>query len=240
MTGFSVRDLTLGYGGQPAVADLCGTFAPGIATAVVGPNGSGKSTLLKAIAGGVSPLSGAIDLNGLSTRQIAYLPQESCVDRDFPIDVEDLVALGFERRLGLFRGLAGTDRRVLAEAISTAGLAGLERRPINALSGGQFQRALFARVLAEDAPLILLDEPFTSQDERTTADLVAVIRRWVRASHTLVIVLHDLEMARSLCDETLVLARRCVAWGPTRTTLTGAVLQRAHKMAQGWTSEGAA
>ena len=135
-------------------------------------------------------------------------------------------------RLGLFGGLGGADRQAdLAAAIEAVGLRGLEHRSIDALSGGQFQRALFARVMAEDAPLILLDEPFAAQDTRTTADLMGVINRWRAEGRTLVIVLHDLAMARASSDETLVLARECVAWGPTERVLTADPLARARRLA---------
>jgi zinc/manganese transport system ATP-binding protein len=240
MIAVTLDKVTLGYGGQPAVSAISGAFAAGRTTVIVGPNGSGKSTLLKAIAGLQRPLSGAIGWGGLKRRQIAYLPQDPGIDRSFPITVADLVGLGFERRLGLLRGLGAAERADLAAAIEAVGLGGLEQRAIEALSGGQFQRALFARVMTEDAPLILLDEPFAAQDTRTTADLIEVINRWSAEGRTLIIVLHDLAMARALSAETLVMARECVAWGPTEDVLTPDHLKRAHDVSEHWAVEDAA
>jgi zinc/manganese transport system ATP-binding protein len=234
MAAIVLDRLTLGYGGAAAVDGASGAFAMGSSTVIVGPNGSGKSTLLKAICGRIKPLSGAVRLEGVTPRQIACLPQEAAVDRAFPIALADFVALGFERRRGLFGGLGRADRVALADAIAAVGLEGLEHRPIASLSGGQFQRALFARVIAEDAPVILLDEPFAGQDSRTTADLIGVIDRWRGEGRTLVIVLHDLAMARSLGDETVVMARGCLAWGPTTEVLTPDHLRRAHEASSHW------
>ena len=234
MASIRLDRLTLDYDGDLAVDGVNGAFAMGRSTVVVGPNGSGKSTLLKAIAGRIKPKSGAVRLDAVGPREIAWLAQEATVDRGFPITVADFVALGFERRLGLFRGLGPTEQVLLAEALMAVGLEGLERRPIASLSGGQFQRALFARVIAEDAPVILLDEPFAGQDSRTTADLICVIDRWRAEGSTLVIVLHDLALARSLGDETLVMARGCLAWGPTAEVLTPDHLRRAHEASSYW------
>jgi zinc/manganese transport system ATP-binding protein len=240
MTAIVLTDVTLGYGGHIAVSGVSGTFANEKTTVIVGPNGSGKSTLLKALAGVRPAPSGAVDRGGLGPRQIAYLPQESSVDQRFPITVADFVALGFERRLGLFGGMGAAERADLIAAIGAVGLDGLEQRPIGALSGGQFQRARFARVIAEDAPAILLDEPFAAQDTRTTSDLLKVILRWRAERRTLIIVLHDLALARTLSDETLVMAREAVAWGPTDAVLTPGHLQRARDVSERWMVEDAA
>ena len=229
MASVVLENLTLGYAGRPAVRRLNGVFAPGLATAIVGPNGAGKSTLLKALAGLIAPMEGRVRVG--DRRDIAYLAQDPGIDRSFPISLEDLAALGLQARLGLFRGVAESQRRALAAAIASVGLSGLEARPIAALSGGQFQRALFARVLAQDSALILLDEPFAAQDARTIDHLADLVRRWSTEGRTLVLVLHDLDMARALCAETLVLAGEVVAWGPTASVLTPETLERAHALA---------
>lgn len=224
------HDLTLGYDRHPAVHHLDGTVADGALVALVGPNGGGKSTLLKGIVGQLHPLSGRIELAGVERRRIAYLPQQGELDRGFPITVADLVALGLWHRTGPFGGLGGAERRALAEALAAVGLEGFAGRPIGSLSGGQLQRALFARVLLQDAPLILLDEPFTAIDTRTTADLIALVRRWHGEARTVVAVLHDLDLARAHFPETLLLAREPVAWGPTAEVLSAAHLFRARQM----------
>lgn len=219
--------LEVGHGGVTAVRAVEGVFGPGAATAIVGPNGSGKSSLLKAMAGLIPPRAGAVALEGAHPGEIAYLAQDSGIDRGFPIRLSDFVGLGFEPRLGLFRGIGRAERAVLAEALARVGLAGLEARPIAALSGGQFQRALFARVMVQAARIILLDEPFTALDQPTTEDLTAVVAGWAAEGRTVVMVQHDLALVRALCGQTLVLAGEPVAWGPTAEVLTAPVLRRA-------------
>lgn len=230
----ALRDVTLGYRRHPAVHHLDGGFRAGSLTAVVGPNGAGKSTLLKGVIGALKPLEGGVTLHGLTRRDIAYLPQQAEVDRSFPIDVLDTVLLGHWRRVGLFRAIGRDLRDEGMAALAAVGLTGFERRPIGALSAGQFQRVLFARMLLQDAKLILLDEPFTAIDARTTADLLDVVRRWHGEKRTVIAVLHDFEQVRAHFPDTLLLARAPVAWGPTAATLSEDNLRRARAMAEAW------
>ncbi len=227
------RDLTLGYERHPAVHHLHGEVGEGALLAVCGPNGAGKSTLLKGIAGVLTPLAGDIDRR-LGARDIAYLPQAAEIDRSFPIDVYDLVAMGLWQRTGLFGGIGRADRQRIEHAIAAVGLEGFERRPIGTLSGGQMQRTLFARLLLQEARLILLDEPFTALDAGTIADLVALVERWHGEGRTILAVLHDLELVRSHFPQTLLLAREPVAWGETRQVLTTANLAAARRMCEAW------
>lgn len=224
------HDLTLGYERHPAVHHLDGVVTEGALLALLGPNGGGKSTLLKGIMGELRPLSGRIEIAGVERRRIAYLPQQRALDLGFPITVGDLVALGLWRRTGAWGGLGRAEQRDLAEALAAVGLSGFERRGIGSLSGGQLQRALFARVLLQDAPLILLDEPFTAIDARTTADLIALVQRWHGEARTVVAVLHDLALARAHFPEALLLAREPIAWGPTASVLSAAHRFRARQM----------
>ena len=226
------RNLTLGYDRHPAVHHLTGDVAPGSLLAIAGPNGAGKSTLLKGIAGILRPLSGRIERNGRQPRDIAYLPQAADIDRSFPIDVYDTVAMGLARRAGLFGGLGRDGARLVFEAIRAVGLSGFERRGIGALSGGQLQRMLFARLLLQDAPVILLDEPFNAVDERTTADLVALVAGWHGQGRTILAVLHDYDIIRAHFPQTLLLARETVAWGPTPEVLSAGNLSRARAMCE--------
>jgi zinc/manganese transport system ATP-binding protein len=230
-------DLTVGYGRHPAVHHLAGAFPPGSLTAVVGPNGAGKSTLLKALAGLMRPMGGRIGLDGLSPRDLAYLPQQAEVDRQFPITVRDFASLGLWRRVGAFGGITPALWDRVAGALGAVGLAGLEARAIGSLSGGQFQRLLFARVLLQDAPAILLDEPFAAIDARTTTDLMALVREWSGQGRTVVAVMHDLDLVRRAFPLALVLARRVVAWGPVPEALAPANLEAARGMAQGWNED---
>ena len=233
MSAIRLTDLTLGYDRHPAVHHLSGEILSGSLTAIVGPNGAGKSTLLKGIAGALSPLGGDIAL--ARGRRLAYLPQQAELDRSFPIHVYDLVAMGLWNRAGIFGRIGGGAAAKIEAAIAAVGLAGFERRPIGALSGGQTQRALFARLLLQDADIILLDEPFTAIDARTTADLLALVQRWHGESRTVVAVLHDIETVRRAFPQTL--ARESVAWGATAEVLTAANLLKARRMVEAFDSQ---
>ena len=228
-----VADLTVCYDRHPAVHHLDGAFARGSLTALVGPNGAGKSTLIKTLAGLMHPHTGRVE-RGTPAREIAYLPQHAELDRSFPLRVRDVVELGLWQRRGAFRGLGPGDRRAAAEALAAVGLDGFASRPVNTLSCGQFQRVLFARVLLQDAPVILLDEPFNAIDARTTADLLGIIQRWHGEARTVIAVLHDLDQVRSHFPETLLLARGAVDWGPTERVLAASNLFRARQMAEAW------
>jgi zinc/manganese transport system ATP-binding protein len=232
MTRTAIRfdDVTLGYGRRPAVHHLDGEIAPGSLTAVVGPNGAGKSTLLKGVVGALRPLAGRIELSSGPHTRVAYLPQAADLDRTFPLPVYDLVAMGLWGRSGLFGGVGRRDRARIEEALAAVGLTGFERRPIGTLSGGQMQRALFARLLLQDASVILLDEPFTAIDAKTTADLLDLVRRWHDEERTIVAVLHDLDVVKRVFPETLLIARQPVAWGGTEATLSAANLLAARRL----------
>ena len=225
-----LEDLTLGYDGHPAVHHLSGSFAAGSLTAIVGPNGSGKSTLLKGITGTLEPLGGKIVRQG----EIAYLPQSAEIDKSFPADVSELIGLGLWKRRGVFGGLRAEDREQMAAALRAVGLDGFARRPIDTLSGGQMQRALFARVLLQDAPLVLLDEPFTAIDEKTVGDLMGLVGHWHKEGRTVIAVLHDIELVRRHFPQTLLLAREPIAWGNTPVALKPDNLVRARAMPEAW------
>ena len=226
------RDLTLGYDRHPAVHHLTGTVESGALMAVVGPNGAGKSTLFKGIVGAIKPLAGRIDRGGLLPRDIAYLPQIADIDRTFPINVYDMVAMGLWHRSGLFGGIDRRARDAVREAIAAVGLTGFEHRAIGTLSGGQMQRMLFARLLLQDARVIVLDEPFTAIDAKTSADLFDLVRRWHSEKRTVLAALHDVEFVRSHFPQTLLLARQPVAWGITPEVLTPENLLKARRMCE--------
>jgi len=226
------RDLTLGYDRHPAVHRLRAEIADGSLTAIVGPNGAGKSTLLKGVIGTLAPLEGQVRFSMLGRDDIAYLPQQSDVDRSFPLSVIDLVAMGLWREIGSFGRLGRARRARVREAVSAVGLTGFEDRPIGSLSGGQMQRALFARLLLQDARLVLLDEPFTAIDARTMTDLIDVVRHWHGEGRTVLAVLHDYETVRAHFPRTLMLARELVAHGPTEEVLTAENQFRARQMCE--------
>ncbi len=194
-----LRDVTVRYGRRTALEAVSGEFASGSLTAVVGANGAGKSTLLASIAGVVRLASG---------------------DRDYPLTVSELITLGGWREFGAFRAPNTALRARAAEAAETVGLVGrLAARPIGELSVGELQRALFARLILQDAAVILVDEPFAAVDAQTMSVLLDQVTRWHQEGRTVIAVLHDLELVRARFPSTLVLARRCVAWGATETAL---------------------
>jgi zinc/manganese transport system ATP-binding protein len=236
----TLRDLTLGYDRHPAVHHLAGEVAPGALLAVVGPNGAGKSTLFRGLAGLLKPLAGTIALGGLGARDIAYLPQSADIDRSFPITVFDFVSTGLWRTIGLFGGIGKAARERIGRALAAVGLTGFENRIIGTLSGGQLQRLLFARVMLQDARLIVLDEPFNAIDSRTARDLLALVKRWHEEGRTVLAALHDLEMVRANFPETLLLARGPVAWGPTADVLTPDNLLVAMRMCEAFDDQAAA
>ena len=227
-----IERLSCRYPAHAALHELSGVFAPGSLTAIVGPNGAGKTTLLRSLAGLHPGHSGRIDTGGLARRDIALLALASALDRSFPVTASEVVALGAWGGMGAFGAApSGLDNRV-GEALAQVGMAGLSDRPIGALSAGQFQRVMFARLILQDAPVLLLDEPTAAVDARTEADLVALIRRWHAEGRTILAVLHDLDLVRALCPETLLLAGEAVAWGPTAEVLTAENRMRARLLAE--------
>lgn len=233
----ALHGLTLGYDRHPAVHHLDGTIPQGDLLALVGPNGAGKSTLLKGIVGEIPCLEGRIG-RPEGKGAVAYLPQAAEIDRSFPLSVLDLVAMGLWHRLGPWRS-ARPHRPRLLDALAAVGLGGFEDRLIGTLSGGQFQRALFARLIVQDARILLLDEPFTGVDGRTTADLLALIGSWHDQGRTIVAALHDLGQVRGHFPQTLLLAREAVAWGPTGAVLTPQNLARAQSLSEAWDEDAA-
>lgn len=231
-TCISFADLTVGYGSHAAVHHLSGKVETGALLAIVGPNGSGKSTLIKTLTGILRPMGGNCRIaKGTS---IAWLPQQSELDLGFPARVVDLVSLGLWPRRGLLRRHRARDRQAVARAIEAVGLQGFETRAIDSLSGGQLQRALFARVIVQDANLILLDEPFNAVDEKTIRDLIALIGRWQAEGRTVIAVAHDLELVRTHFPQALLLARRQIAWGPAAEVVTPENMQRARQFQEAW------
>ena len=236
MTGaaVAVEDLTVAYERHPAIHHIRGRFAAGSLTAIIGPNGAGKSTLVKTIAGTLRPVSGRVRRDPAGPARLAYLPQQSEIERGFPITVLDTVLLGAWRRIGWHRAAGRAETEAALAALDAVGLAHFEQRGVSTLSSGQFQRVLFARLMVQDAPLILLDEPFTALDSKTTRDLLALVERWHCEGRTIIAVLHDFEQVRAHFPESLLIARELVAWGPTETVLTPDNLAAARRISEAW------
>ncbi|MCL1860811.1 MAG: metal ABC transporter ATP-binding protein [Proteobacteria bacterium] len=234
------ENLTLGYEYHPAVHHLDAEISAGSLVAVVGPNGAGKSTLLKGMAGELRPLEGHIHIEsplgvcppGHDCAALAYMPQKNELDIAFPITVFDMVAMGLWHEIGAFRGLSYAGRGRVCNALDTVGLAGFESRPIGTLSGGQLQRARFARLILQDAPTILLDEPFAAIDERTVDDLAHLILRWHTEGRTVLTVVHDFGQVHRYFPSCLLLARELIAFGPTAEVMTEPLLAHARQLSE--------
>jgi zinc/manganese transport system ATP-binding protein len=223
MTAVSLQGVSVGYDRRAVLSALDLDIARGSLVAVVGPNGAGKTTLLRAIAGELRPRAGRV----VRAAALAWLPQLAAVDRSFPIDVQTFVAMGLWSRIGAFGRLDRDDRARVERALDVVGLGALGRQPIGALSGGQMQRVLFARLWLQDAALILMDEPFTAIDATTEADLLALIEAWHADGRTQLAVLHELRLVRRHFPRTLLLSGDLVIYGPTAEVLATQQLERA-------------
>jgi ABC-type Mn2+/Zn2+ transport system ATPase subunit len=227
-----VRNLTVSYHRIPALHHLQFSLPCGHCVALLGPNGAGKTTLLKALAGLLPLETGSIDFHchGHSNREhdTTYLPQREQVDWDFPITVRALVEMGRYVRLGVWRGFGAADARAVDDALAAMDLESFADRQISALSGGQQQRAFLARSLAQQAHIILLDEPFTGLDQNSSRQLAGILRslahegRLVLASH------HDLKTVPELFDRAILLNGELIAEGLPEEVLDPANILRAY------------
>jgi len=225
-----LNNLTLAYERHPAVHHLNATIGQGEWLAIVGPNGAGKSTLLNAMAGLTTLHEGSIE--GLCPKTVAYLPQQAQLNKSIPITVFELVVMGLWAKLGFSKSLSGSQHKQCIDAIAVVGLQGFKHRMINTLSGGQLQRCLFARVLLQDQPVILLDEPFNAIDLKTLADLTEVIKQWHQNNRTVIMVTHDLDYVQQHCPQTLLLARECLGHGATKDILIEENLRKAKQLSE--------
>lgn len=219
----SFRSAYFSYDNRLVLENINLDVAPRSMTAVVGPNGAGKSTFLQLIAGQLEPGSGTIQLN--PDTSVAYMPQSCHIDRSFPLSVFDVVAMGLWSRVGSFKAMGKAEQAKIQEALENVGLEGFEQRHISELSGGQFQRVLFARLYLEDADVILLDEPFAAIDHPTTLDLIKLLISWNKAGKTILCVTHDLRLVRDYFENILVLSKTVIGHGRTSRILTQATLE---------------
>ena len=226
-----LRDLTVGYGPQVLFRGLSMDIRHGAALAVLGANGTGKSSFLKVLLGVLPPIFGTLHWPSGPPAQIGYLAQMTTFDRRFPLQVRDLAAMGMWG--GLWGGRLDRDgqRRVDA-ALDTVGILDIARQSLHSLSAGQLQRALFARVIVQDAPLILLDEPFTAVDQSTEAHLLTLIDRWRQENRALVLVVHDLSAVLDHCNAALLLGGGTATHGPVDAVLTPKQLVAQNYMSQ--------
>ncbi len=223
--------LTVSYHHQPVLRELTVAIAARQLVAVIGPNGAGKSTFLKAILGLIHLDAGAIRILGepvsTSRGKIAYVPQTETVDWDFPVTAGEVVLMGRYPRLGLIGRLSPEDHRIVAECLDMVGMTSFTDRHIRQLSGGQQQRIFIARALAQQADILLLDEPFTGVDARTEAAIFLLMDKLTEEGKTLIVVIHDLSALKRF-DSVMMLNRSLVAYGPVKTTATETNLRRTY------------
>lgn len=207
--------LRWGPPGQPLTPPLNLHLAKGSFTAVIGSNGCGKTTLLKVLAGLQRPLAGRVRLDSPALGGVGFLPQQQSLDRQFPINLVELVAAGLWRN-------ADNKAQRLRQALQDWQLDGLEQRPLMALSGGELQRALLARLSLTEAPLVLLDEPHAALDEASQTLLWTRLQRWQAAGRTLVMVCHDLQAVREHIPHALHLSAKACTYGPSQQLIADA------------------
>ncbi|MEZ7136319.1 metal ABC transporter ATP-binding protein [Komagataeibacter sp. SM21] len=235
MTDGTIRldDAGVVMNGTPVWQHVTGCFTPGSMTAIAGANGAGKSTLLRAILGEVPLSCGTITRDGLHQRDFGYLPQARIIDRGFPISVTDMILGGAWHQTGAFGAADRQIRRRAANALRRVNLDQQAGRMIDALSAGQFQRLMFARLLMSDARVIMLDEPFTALDAPTTQDLLELVGEWHRQGRTIIAVLHDIHQIRTCFPHVVLLSSGQAIWGETARILTPGTLQRAYDSTPG-------
>jgi manganese/zinc/iron transport system ATP- binding protein len=227
-----VEDLTVRYGERTVLWDVDLDLPTGVLGAIVGPNGAGKSTLLKAVVGLVRPAAGHVRVFGEPfarvRKRVAYVPQRAAVDWDFPTTVLDVATMGRYARLGWLRRPGRADREAARAALEQVGLVDLAHRQIGELSGGQQQRAFLARALAQEAELVLMDEPMAGVDAPTEAAVLEVLDELRRAGRTVLVVHHDLQTVADRFEWVALVQVRMIAAGPTAEALEPEALRRAY------------
>ncbi|MEZ0396073.1 MAG: metal ABC transporter ATP-binding protein [Anaerolineales bacterium] len=227
----NLAHVSLRYDGHTALENVTFHLHAGERVAVVGPNGAGKSTLFKIVAGVLRPTEGEVTVYGSGPGGhvcIGYVPQRSQVDWRFPVSVADVVMMGRIAKLGLFAWPKKSDWDVVHAALETVGMAELAGRQIGELSGGQQQRMFIARALAQEAELMLMDEPLTGLDTPAQEGLLALLDDLQQRGVTLMVATHDLEQARRHFDRILLLNRRLIAFGPPERVLQTEILVKAY------------
>ena len=219
------------YNGEPALDDVSFTIPRGERTAIVGPNGAGKSTLLKVIAGILPTSSGDVRVYGYGAGGhicIGYVPQRTQVDWSFPVTVADVVMMGRVARLGLFRYAGHKDRQLVRDSLGQVGMLHLADRQIGELSGGQQQRVFIARAMAQEAELLLMDEPLTGLDVPSQEAIFAILDDLRTRGMTVLVSTHDLHLASDRFDSMMLLRRQLLGFGNGAEVLTPANLNRAY------------
>jgi ABC-type Mn2+/Zn2+ transport system ATPase subunit len=227
-----IADLSVRLGDRLALDRISFELAPGSFLGLIGPNGSGKSTLLRSILGILPLAGGKVEVAGMAPARardvFAYLPQRSALELDLPLRASDVVMMGRLRHSGWLRGPSKRDRAVVESALERVGLGQRRNSSISEMSFGQQQRVLFARALAQEGRILLLDEPMNGVDPQTQALFLELLAAFKAEGRSVIMATHDLNQAAEHCDTLCVLNQHLVAFGPTRETLTEEVLQRAY------------
>lgn len=228
----SLQNLTVAYHHKIALHRASLELPSGTICGLVGMNGAGKSTLFKAIMGFVKPDEGQVLINGLPVKsaqkrsQIAYVPQSEAVDWNFPVSVEEVVMMGRYGYMNWLRSPKASDRAIVQESLARVELSDLADRQIGELSGGQKKRAFFARALAQQSPLLLLDEPFAGVDIKTEKLMIDLLMELRESGHTILISTHDLSSITTFCDQVVLINRSILAYGETSEVFTEENLSR--------------
>ncbi|MFC5995626.1 metal ABC transporter ATP-binding protein [Pseudonocardia hispaniensis] len=227
-----IRGLTASYRQVPVLKDVDAQFPTGTLSAIVGPNGAGKSTLLRAALGLIPADTGQVRIAGAEGKavldHVAYVPQRESVDWDFPITVREVVEMGRYRATGWFRRVGRADREIARDCLERVGMSAFARRQIGQLSGGQRQRVFLARALAQQASVLLMDEPFAGIDARTETDLLTLLGELCRDGASVIVVHHAIAQVRALFDWALLLNVQVLGCGPTADVLTDEAIHEAY------------
>ena len=231
----TLTSVNVSYNGNPAITNISLSFYSGERIAIIGPNGAGKSTLFKAIVGLLPVRHGSITLadgsnqpSVSSKHSVGYLQQHLDVDWTFPVSVADVVMMGRQAHIGWLRWPSSKDHASVQDALSLVGMAGHARRQIGELSGGERRRILIARALAQEANILLLDEPFAGVDTSTTEEVFAVLDNLRSEGITVLVAIHDLNMARNRFDRVLLLNQHVISYGTPQDTLVPASVNEAY------------
>jgi ABC-type Mn2+/Zn2+ transport system ATPase subunit len=224
-------DVAVRYDGAHALEGVSLSIQPGERAAVVGPNGAGKTSLMQVIVGTLRPSAGTVEVFGHRPGGhvcIAYLPQRSRIDWAFPVTVREVAMMGRIRRIGLFRWPSRRDWRIVDEALARVGLSALADRRIADLSGGEQQKVFLAQALAQEAEIVLLDEPFNGLDMPAQQSILGILDELSRDRVTAIIATHDLNLAAERFDRVMLLQQRLIAFGPPSEVFTHANLIQAY------------
>ena len=228
----NIENVTVAYHGKVALHSASIKLEEGTICGLVGMNGAGKSTLFKAIMGFVKPVRGTVSIHGLPIRQVqkrnlvAYVPQSEEVDWQFPVNVYDVVMMGRYGYMNLLRIPRSIDKQVVQESLERVGLWDLRFKQIGELSGGQKKRAFFARALAQQGTVLLLDEPFAGVDIKTEKLMIDMLMELRQAGYTILISTHDLSSITTFCDQVVLINRTILAYGNTSEVFTEENLSR--------------